>query len=72
MPGTVSEFVDDLDGKPSIHSFIIRIWMEGSGKKRDHEIWRGRITHIPGDEHQYFTDLNEITVFITTHLADKR
>jgi hypothetical protein len=71
LPETAPESADDPEGKPSIHSFVIRMWLEEAGKKMSRKIWRGRIIHVPGEERQYFTDLKEISRFIASHLKNK-
>ena len=68
---TASEPSDELDGNPSIHSFIVRMWLEESGKNARRNIWRGYVTHIPGDERRYFSDIDEITVFIASYLKEQ-
>jgi hypothetical protein len=60
-----------MDGKASIHSFIIRMWLEQPDENGEQTIWRGRITHVPGDENQYFTDMKTIPKFIRLHLKEK-
>ena len=70
MPEAVSEAAESPGSELHIHSFIVRMWLKEVGESTIHKIWRGRITHIPGDEQQYFTDVNEISVFIEAHLKE--
>jgi hypothetical protein len=63
---------DGIHDKFIIHSFVIRMWLEQSDEKARHETWRGRITHIPGNEQQYFTDIKTIASFIKSYLKEKR
>jgi hypothetical protein len=71
---TLSEIISDpsdgINGKFTIHSFIIRMWLEQSDEKARHSIWRGRITHLPGNEQQHFTDIKNIASFIKSYLKE--
>ncbi len=71
MSETASESVDGIDEEYTIHSFIIRMWLEEVDEKTRRGNWRGRITHIPGDEQQYFTDIKLISTFINSYLNEK-
>jgi hypothetical protein len=51
-----------------IHSFVIRVWLENPGVEAGGESWRGQITHIPGGERKYFSDLTEIPGFVRLYL----
>ena len=51
-----------------IHSFVIRIWLEDAGQPASPPIWHGQLTHIPGGERHYFSDLSEIAAIIKRHL----
>lgn len=70
----MSEFASDpsdgINDKFTIHSFVIRLWLEQSDEKTRSAIWRGRITHIPGNEHQHFNDLKNIALFIQSYLKE--
>lgn len=70
MPEAVSETTDGPGDELHIHSFVVRMWLEVVAEGTNRKIWRGRITHIPSDEHQYFKDIKEIPVFIESHLED--
>jgi hypothetical protein len=48
---------------PDIHSFVVKIWLEIDGPDDKH-LAHGYITHIPGGERAYLTDLDEIGPFI--------
>ena len=67
-----SEPASELDVQPSPHSFIVRMWREEPGNDLHQEIWRGYVTHIPGDERLYFTDVNKIIGFINSWLKEKK
>lgn len=68
MSEIASDPSDSVHGKLIIHSFIIRMWLEQPDEKARHGIWRGRITHIPGNEQQYFTDVKSIASFVKSYL----
>ena len=67
LPGVVH----DSDGKPNIHSFIIRVRLETSGTDMDHEVWHGHIIHLPGNERHDFSVISEISVFIESCLKEQ-
>ena len=48
--------------------FIVRIWREPRGSEGAPAIWRGVIEHVPTGERRYLTDLNEIPIFVVSHL----
>lgn len=50
------------------HSFIVKVWLETSIGEKGQARWRGRITHVPGGEYRYVTDLDEIKTFIVPYL----
>ena len=56
-----------------VDSFIVKLWTEtaaanGGGVKRVK--WHGQITHVSGGARRYFTDLDEIKIFIEPYLAE--
>jgi hypothetical protein len=55
----------------SVISFIIKIWLEDAWPRGKRPRWRARITHVPGGEQRYLTDLDEISSFIMPYLAEK-
>ena len=55
--------------EPFIHSYVIRIWLEDAGAENSGPVWRGHITHIPGEERKYLNDLSEIPAFIESYLT---
>ena len=52
----------------SIHSFVVRIWLEEEASETQDAVWRGHITHIPSGERQYIQQLRDLHVFITPYL----
>ena len=51
----------------TIHSFVIKIWVEDVTKKSQ-VVWRGHITHIPSQRRRYFYDYISLQQFIETYL----
>jgi hypothetical protein len=56
--------------EPQIHSFIIKIWLEGGAQQGVRPAWRGQITHVPGGEHCYLRGLGQIAQFIVPYLQE--
>jgi hypothetical protein len=63
--------MDGIDEKYTIHSFIIRMWLEEIDEKTRRGNWRGRITHIPSGQQEYFIDIKSISTFIKSYLDKK-
>lgn len=53
----------------SIHSFIIRIWLEETPEEARRAKWRGRITHVSSGTEGYFEDFGEIAPFVAACLG---
>jgi hypothetical protein len=51
------------------HSFIVKIWLNQNFKETGQARWSAHITHVPGGERQYFSDLSEIAAFIRPFLG---
>lgn len=52
-----------------VHSFIVKLWLESVADEAERAAWHGHITHVPGGERRYFTDLDEIRSFIEPYLG---
>lgn len=50
------------------HSFIVKIWLEETGEKTGHAIWRGYITHVLSEQRRYLQNLDDIPDFIAPYL----
>jgi hypothetical protein len=48
----------------SIHSFVIRIWLEEMPDEAGQAKWRGRIVHVTSGRDRYFENFDEITPFV--------
>lgn len=55
-------------GEPSIHSFIVRIWLETPEQENMPPTWYGQITPIEGKEQHYFKTLNEMCRIVGLYL----
>jgi hypothetical protein len=55
-------------GESTVHSFIIKLWLEDEGGDTSRLKWHGYITHVPSGARRYFKKLNEITDFIKQYV----
>lgn len=56
----------------TLHSFIIKLWLEADCSKSEPNVWRGYITHVPTGERRYLKRLSDITDFVQEYLDDRR
>jgi hypothetical protein len=57
-------------GEATVHSFIVKLWLEvddGEGKRT---AWHGYITHVPTGARRYLQSLSDVTEFIKQHLDE--
>lgn len=59
----------DLD-ESTVHSFIVKLWLEGEGETND-LIWHGYITHVPSGSRRYLKALSDITDFVQEYINRK-
>lgn len=52
----------------SVHSFIVKLWLEPPADKGARASWHGSITHVPDGNRQYLRELDDITDFIGQYL----
>jgi hypothetical protein len=52
------------------HAFYLRLWIEPREMANSNPEWRGVIEHLINGEKQYFTDLREISEFLTPYLTE--
>ncbi|UCG26255.1 MAG: hypothetical protein JSW55_09825 [Chloroflexota bacterium] len=52
----------------TIHSFIVRIWLEEPIIRADEAVWRGHITHVPSGEKHYLSRPDDILRFVKPYL----
>ena len=52
----------------SMHSFVIRMWLEEKAVGLEHRKWRGHITHVPSNQRRYFDDLEDIKQIVKSYL----
>jgi hypothetical protein len=48
----------------TLHSFIVKLWLEDTGDEAKQKGWHGYITHVPSGERQYLRELTDIVIFI--------
>ena len=46
------------------YSFVVRVWLESTHAHERTVLWRGSIEQVGRDYRIYFSDLNEIALFI--------
>jgi len=59
-----------MDAESSIHSFVIKIWLENTPKGAALTPWRGRITHVATGEYRSIKSMDEIAAFICSYLNE--
>lgn len=52
----------------TLHSFIVKLWLEDAGGKKKRTVWRGHITHVPTGARRYLRSLSDVTEFIREYL----
>jgi hypothetical protein len=55
-----------------IHSFVIKLWLESSVGATKRAVWRGRISHIPGNEYLYLKKLLATGQFALSQASEQR
>ena len=63
-----SEPADDDEVEQITHSFVLKIWRERVARTGQRATWRGRITHIPGNEETSVKHMDEIMDFIAPYV----
>jgi hypothetical protein len=54
--------------KSTIHSFIVKVWVEETAEEAGQVTWRGHIIHVPSGKRHYIQDLDAIKAFVTPYL----
>jgi hypothetical protein len=57
------------DGEGQTESFVVRLWLEDA-RRTSRAQWRGRITHVDGNERRYIRQLDDIPRFIVPFLEE--
>lgn len=52
----------------SIHSFVIKIWLEETAAEAGRAAWRGHITHVSSGQRRYVQRLADFPSFIAPYL----
>jgi len=53
----------------SVHSFVLRIWLEESREEDGRTLWRGHVTDIATGERRHVQDIDGIVAFLIPRLA---
>jgi hypothetical protein len=56
--------------KETMHSFIVRVWIESTELEPADAQWRGMIEHVLSRERQYLLDLDDLEAFIRPYLSE--
>lgn len=57
-------------GEATVHSFIVKLWLEGDDGQGKRTAWHGYITHVPTGARRYLQSLSDVTEFIKQHLDE--
>lgn len=52
----------------TVHSFIVKFWLEKTGDETNLIGWHGHITHVPSGKRSYIRKLDDILKFIKPYL----
>jgi hypothetical protein len=52
----------------TIHSFIVKIWLQSPGTETATATWSGQITHVPDGARRSLRTIDDITAFIAPYL----
>lgn len=67
----IYKYMKNLDlFETSIHSFVIKIWLEETADENASNLWRGHISHIPSGEKRYIQNLNEMMFFVFPYIEE--
>ncbi|HKU75353.1 MAG TPA: hypothetical protein VJR02_15690 [Pyrinomonadaceae bacterium] len=54
----------------TLHSFIVKIWIDEQDGKSGRRVWRGYVTHVPSGAQRYLKCLSDIEDFIKEYLDE--
>ncbi len=63
LPAPQSDPSREAD-EQTIHSFIVRVWVEEMDESSQHPLYRGQVVCLPKGERYYFKQLDEILTII--------
>ncbi len=58
--------MDEIES--AAQSFVVRVWVEERAGGTGRGVWRGHITHVPGDNRRYLKSLDEMGDYIAPYL----
>jgi hypothetical protein len=53
----------------SIHSFVIKIWLEETAAEAGRARWRGHITHVATGQRHYVNSMGDLPAFVAPYLG---
>lgn len=56
----------------TVHSFIVKLWLEDESGETSRLRWHGYITHVPSGARRYFRKLSDVTDFIKQYVDGNR
>ncbi len=71
MPPSNKDINHELDDTHTIHSFILRIWIEEQGGGKRSPAYRGQVVSLPEGERFYIKKLEEIATVVRRVLEDR-
>ncbi len=57
------------ESESTVQSFVLRVWVEERAGSTGQGVWRGHITHVPGDNRRYLKSLDEIGDYLAPYLV---
>ncbi len=61
----------DHRAESTLHSFIIKLWLDDQDGKKGRRLWRGYVTHVPSGAQRYLKRLSDIDEFIKEYVGSE-
>jgi len=58
----------DHRAESTLHSFIVKLWLDDLDRKTGRRLWHGHVTHVPSGAQRYLKRLSDIDDFIKEYL----
>jgi len=59
---------DVTEPESNAETFVVRVWLEGTGDSEGPRAWRGHVTHVMSGDRRYVESFDAIAAFIADHL----
>jgi len=59
----------DHSAESTLHSFIVKLWLDDQDGEKGQRVWRGYVTHVPTGAQRYLKRLSDIDEFIKEYLG---